>query len=187
MKPILKNKAKTVNRLGKVDTETIDELILKIPEKIWQMETKNRDNDFSCFTQTQHIIFKFNLNTVEHKSFSNRPLWKIWQPILLPIMEQAVAPYGYKNGIIPKAMLARLSAGGEIDEHIDAGPRNRQIHKIHIPIQTAPEVLFYVDTESYHLAKGYAYEVNNIVKHKAINNSKEARIHLIFEYFDGDL
>ena len=184
MIPILENKTKTVRHLGRVDISSIKSKILQIPEAIWNMETKKRENNFSVFTQTEHIVFRFNRNLHDHTSFFDKPLWEIWKPHLQPIMKEAVTIYNYENGIVPKAMLAKLKAGGVIDRHIDSGPRNRQIHKIHIPIQTSSEVLFYIEDEAFEMKEGHAYEVNNIVRHKAENHSSIDRIHLIFEYYN---
>ena len=81
-------------------------------------------------------------------------------------------------------MLAKLIHGYKIDAHIDAAPRNRQIHKIHIPISTNPDVIVTIGGEEFYLEEGYAYEVNNIVRHKVVNNGNTDRIHFIFEYYN---
>lgn len=171
--------------LGPVDITELKQIVLDIPEVIWNIETKKRENDFWCFTGTKHIIFKFQTGIEDPNNYKEKPLWSIWQSKLLPLMQKAVEPYEYKDGLFPKVMLAKLQPHCRINAHIDANLRNRRLHKIHIPLQTNQKVVFMVKEKSYFLEEGYAYEVNNIVKHQAINNSNKARIHLIFEYFDA--
>ena len=80
--------------------------------------------------------------------------------------------------------MARLIGGTQIKTHVDAAPGAKIPHKIHVPILTNPEACFIAQRKHYHLEKGYAWEVNNRVPHGGINQSKEDRIHLIFDYFN---
>ena len=180
------NKTKTVRILGEVNVQAITELVLGLPDGLWEYETKNRNNDFKCFHSTEHIILKFHKSITDPSQFMTKPLWGIWEDKLMPLIKTAVKPYEYEKGVIPKAMFAKLLAKSKIDSHIDSGERNRYCHKIHIPIQTDPDVLFYVGNQPYELKVGYAYEVNNIVPHHVINNSSKDRIHFIFEYFNQE-
>jgi len=182
----IKNKTKSIRHLGAVNISELKETVLKLPDTVWNIETKRRENNFWCFTGTQHIVFKFHTDIEDPKNYKEKPLWLIWQSRLLPLMKKAVAAYGYKEGVFPKVMLAKLLPHSKIDAHIDANPRNRRLHKIHIPLQTNEKVQFLVKDNSYFLEEGQAYEVNNIVTHQAINDSDETRIHLIFEYFDAN-
>ncbi len=83
-------------------------------------------------------------------------------------------------------MLARLLAGQEIDRHVDGTGSNLLTHETHVPLQTNPDALFTIEDDTRHLAYGNAYEVNNIVRHAAVNRGAEHRVHLIFEHFDAD-
>lgn len=186
MIPVIENKTKSVRLLGSVDIAALKQTVLDLPEAIWDIETKKRENNFWCFTRTRHIVFKFQTEIEDPKNYKEKPLWFIWQSKLLPLMEKAVEPYQYKNGLFPKVMLAKLLPHSKIAAHIDANPRNRRLHKIHIPLFTNKNVQFVVEDNSYFLEEGNAYEVNNIASHKAINDSDEPRIHLIFEYFDAE-
>jgi hypothetical protein len=106
--------------------------------------------------------------------------------LLLPVLEQATAAYGYANGEFPRVMLARMAPDGVIHPHKDASPSAKWPHKIHVPLQTNEGVTFFIDDKPYRLAEGEAVEVNNMAKHAVENRGQTDRIHLIFEYFDRD-
>lgn len=42
-----------------------------------------------------------------------------------------------------------------------------------------------IDGADFHLAAGYAWEVNNLVAHGVFNGGAQDRVHFIFEVFDG--
>lgn len=178
------NKTKNIRELGKVDISELKKWVNKLSEAVWINETKTRENDFDCFHNTQHIIFRFPDDLRDRTIVHSNPIWKIWKPILTPILNQAVTTYGYRKGTIKAVMLAKLKAGNKIDSHTDGSLKYYFLHKIHIPIQTNDKVDFYIKTNSYHLKEGIAYEVNNIVKHSVENRGKTDRIHLIFEYLE---
>ena len=178
------NKTKSIRELGMVDIEKLKQLITSLSETVWEKETKNRENDFECFHHTQHIIFRFPNQLTDRRIVHDNPIWNVWKPFLLPILEKAVEPYDYENGQIKAVMLARLKAGYGIDKHIDGSMSYYFLHKIHIPIQTNDKALFYIEPDTYHLKEGIAYEVNNIVPHAVENLGDEDRIHLIFEYME---
>jgi len=178
------NKTKSIRELGEIDISQIKNWVHKLSEAVWKKETQSRENDFDCFHHTQHIIFRFPDNLRDRTVVHSNPIWKIWKPILEPILTQAVAPYGYKNGAIKAVMLAKLKAGYGIDAHRDGSPSYYFLHKIHIPIDTNDNVDFFIDPNHYNLKEGMAYEVNNIVSHSVMNNGSTDRIHLIFEYME---
>lgn len=179
------DKPATIRELGAVDISALKPLIEQIPEGVWAMENAKKENNFFCFHHTQHIVFRFIQGNRDHRHSYATPLWQLWQARLLPVMKQAIRPYAYQQPIFPKVMLARLSPGGLIDPHVDGAGSNLHTHKIHIPIQTNDYVRFNIKHQAYMLKEGFAYEVNNIVKHSVENGGEMARIHLIFELFEG--
>jgi hypothetical protein len=178
------NKTESIRELGNIDISKIRTLVHSLGDKLWQLETKGRENEFDCFHHTEHIVFRFPDQTTKRTQIHDNPSWQIWKPYLMPLMEQAVKPYGYKNGAFKAVMLAKLKAGYGIDKHRDGLPEYYYLHKIHIPILTNDKVDFYIKPDTYQLEEGKAYEVNNIVPHAVMNNGNEDRIHLIFEYMD---
>ena len=172
--------------LGPVDIEAVREEILAIPEAVWNQENAEKPNPFGSLDDTRHIVFRFVANFGDWRQSYDLPLWADWCDRIAPLLQQATAPYGYARGRFPRIMLARMAPGGVIHPHVDANPSARWPHKIHVPIQTNPQVRLYVEPEEYHFAPGHAYEINNMTRHAARNDGATDRIHLIFEYYDLD-
>ena len=178
-------KPATVLRLGPVDVEALRTQVARLSENVWERENAVKENDFFCFTHTRHIIFRFIPPNRTSACYYSLPIWNLWQRWLLPVMTRVAASYGYAEPVYPKAMLARLAAGHGIDRHEDSGGMTPLVHKIHVPLETSPQATFTVGSDTFHLAAGFAYEVNNVAPHGAFNGGAEDRIHFIFEVFDG--
>lgn len=177
-------KPKDYKELGKVDISGLKDIISSLTENFWKIEDSRKENDFPVFHHTQHIIFRFIHRNLNHNQYYSNPIWDIWKPILIPIMNQAIEPYNFKSPTYPKAMFARLKAGHIIDQHIDGRGSNLHTHKIHIPIETNPKAIFSIMDSRKHLEQGIAYEVNNVVLHGVENLGESDRIHFIFEVYD---
>jgi hypothetical protein len=174
--------------LGEVNVDELKHWTTRISERIWNREDEQKENRFSCFHHTRHIIFRFPSlinGQLDPSNPYSKPIWEAWKGTLLPVLSSVASVYGYQKLEYPKVMIARLLAGHKIDRHTDEGPANHWTHKIHIPIITNPQVRFQIDDKEYHLASGKAYEVNNLVSHAVINEGIEDRVHLIFEIFDA--
>jgi len=183
MQPLAIDKTTSLRSLTTVDISELKVVVDNLTEEIWLDGTSKRENDFACFEQTQHIIFRFPFDTRDRTSVFSNDTWKAWQSVLMPIIRQAVEPYQYDDGRLGAVMLAKLPAGAQIHRHIDGSPSYPFIHKIHVPIVTNPLVSFFIDPQTYYLREGQAYEVNNIVKHGVLNKGRKDRVHLIFDYF----
>lgn len=170
--------------LGPVDSAKLAAMVARVSEETWQTEDGFKENKFNVFHHTRHIVFRFIPRNQDPLEFYAEPAWHAWKSLLLPIMEQAIAPYGFEQPEFPKAMLARLAAGAVIDLHKDGAGSNLVTHKIHVPLQTNPDALFNIGEQARHLELGQAYEVNNVVKHGVTNGGDEDRVHFIFEVFD---
>jgi hypothetical protein len=179
-------KTTSVRRLGQVDVSALREAVAALPDSVWDQENESKPNRFAALDATRHIVFRFVSSLYDWRSFYERPMWSEWKDLLLPVLEQATAAYGYANGAFPRVMLARMAPGGIIHPHKDASPSAKWPHKIHVPLQTNEGVTFFIDDKPYRLDEGEAVEVNNMAKHAVENRGQTDRIHLIFEYFDRD-
>lgn len=185
MSPVVK--PSDIRELGPVDITALKAQVARVSERVWSAEDERKENRFDCFHHTRHIIFRFIEGMRDHRCFYSTPLWPAWQDALLPVLEEASAPYGFARPIYPKVMLARLAANAVIDRHVDGAGSNLHTHKIHVPLQTSPRSLMFIRDVPFHLAEGVAYEVNNLAPHSVENTGETDRIHLIFEVFDeGD-
>lgn len=179
-------KTGSIRRLGTVDIAALRAAVLAIPEELWESEDAAKPNRFGALSSTRHIVFRFVSSFLDWRQSDDRPLWPEWQRLLQPVLDAAVADFGYARGCFPRVMLARMSAGGVIHPHRDANPAAKWPHKIHVPLVTNPGVTFYVDGIGYHFDEGDAVEVNNMGVHAVANRGETDRIHLIFEYYDLD-
>ncbi len=179
-------KTTSIRRLGTVDIAQLKDAVVALPEAIWGAEDAGKPNRFGALDATRHIVFRFVSNFRDWRQSYDRPLWDEWKPLLEPVLTAATADYGYARGAFPRVMLARMAPGGVIHPHRDENPAAKWPHKIHVPLQTNPEVTFYVDGVGYQLAEGEAVEVNNMGLHAVENRGATDRIHLIFEYYDVD-
>lgn len=179
-------KPPNVRLLGEVDSSRLTALARRVSAQTWALEDERKENDFGVFHHTQHVVFRFIEGNRDPECNYANPSWDSWHPVLQPVIDEAIAPFGFRQPEIPKAMLAKLLAGNTIDPHRDGAGSNQRVHKIHVPLVTNPDVVFHVGGESFHLEVGKAYEVNNIVSHGAANRGQEDRIHFIFEVYEGD-
>ena len=178
-------KPATVRDLGAVDVDALRARVERLSEKVWNLEDTYKENDFFCFDHTRHIVFRFIHGNKSPLHCYAQPGWIVWKPLLLPVMTQAAAGYGYAEPVYPKAMLARLAAGRGIEEHIDLEPSNSLVRKVHVPLVTSPQATLTVAGAEFHLPAGRAWEINNLAPHGAFNGGEQDRIHFIFEVFEG--
>lgn len=176
-----------VRHLGAVDVAELRAHVERLPERIWWQEDAAKENKFSCFVHTRHIVFRFTYGNRTPLRFYSTLIGEVWQRLLLPVMAQAAAPYGYARPVYPKAMLARLVAGGRIGRHRDdeVTESHAFAHKIHVPLQTNSRATLTVGDTDFHLEAGHAWEINNLAPHGAFNGGVHDRVHFIFEVFDG--
>lgn len=179
-------KTQSVRALGAVDIAALKAAVMEIPEAVWDAENAGKPNKFEALDRTRHIVFRFVDSPRDWRGSHDRALWGEWRERLLPVMEQAVQPYGYARASFPRVMLARMAPGGVIHPHLDSNPAAKWPHKIHVPLLTNPQVGFLVGDRVHHFPEGIAVEVNNLGPHGVRNDGATDRIHLIFEYYDLD-
>src|SRR5690606_21746515 len=177
-----------LRRLCAVDIGNVRDAVLALPADAWDRpETFGVNyNKRGALRQTAHVIFRFSDRRTAPIRYLVLPIWHEWRARLLPLLRAAVLPLGYRTGVFPRVMLAKLPSGAFIPPHTDGDARGSVPHKIHIPIVTNPRAYFFEDVERMHLDTGVAYEVNNGIRHSAVNGGSTDRIHLVFEYLDGD-
>lgn len=177
-------KPDTIRELGAVDTAALKTRLTRVPESVWQQENTNKENNYSCFHSTEHLVLRFIPGLRDPRVFYSNPLWFLFQDSLLPIFESVSRELAIAEPVFPKAMFARLFAGKYISQHTDSGVSDFHTHKVHVPLQTDPDVHFHIGRSAFFLEPGKAYVVNNQVPHSVRNKSDRDRIHLIFEVFD---
>jgi len=83
--------------------------------------------------------------------------------------------------------LMSLGPGGVIKPHRDAHAALEDgLTRLHIPIQTTPDVLFHLEGEPVHFTAGDAWYLNASCLHGVTNGSSQPRIHLMMDCMTND-
>ncbi len=78
--------------------------------------------------------------------------------------------------------LMALEPGGVIKEHRDdGGALEDGMTRLHIPIQTTPQVLFRIDGQDVHFTAGDTWYLNASCLHGVVNPSPLPRVHLMLD------
>jgi hypothetical protein len=101
-----------------------------------------------------------------------------------PYIQQVLATFECS---LTAVRILRLRAGATIREHRDykLGYEDGEV-RIHIPIQTAPEVSFFLDGCEIPMGEGEAWYLNLNLPHRAQNNSSADRLHLVLDCVVND-
>lgn len=85
------------------------------------------------------------------------------------------------------ARFLRLTAGSTIREHRDhkLGFEDGVV-RVHIPVQTNPQVEFFLDGKPVEMKEGEAWYLNFNLKHSVANRSAEDRVHLVIDCILND-
>lgn len=88
----------------------------------------------------------------------------------------------YGIGTLFNIQFSLLEPKSEIKKHYDDGLLFTLSNRIHLPLCTNNEVLFYLGDRKFNLKINQLVEINNKKIHSVINNSDQPRIHLILDY-----
>ena len=75
-----------------------------------------------------------------------------------------------------------LAPGAQIKPHRDPKTALEDgITRLHIPVQTHPDVMFHIDGEAVHFSAGHTWYLNASCEHAVINASPLPRVHLMLD------
>jgi len=84
-----------------------------------------------------------------------------------------------------RTRLIQLKPGSTIDKHTDAVTKNQYAFRVHIPILTNPECVFWIkDDREYHLEPGYLFLFNVNSCHAVFNRGETSRWHIVSDVYD---
>jgi hypothetical protein len=112
----------------------------------------------------------FSVHTVSENHKANDLILPI-----LKIMEQKI------NGLVARAMLARLPAKSTVHSHKDSGRLFEISRRFHIPITTNNKCSVVVAGREVFMNAGECWEISNLRTHSAKNDGDTDRVHLIFD------
>jgi hypothetical protein len=88
---------------------------------------------------------------------------------------------GVEEGIIVKAMFAKLLPKKLIPSHVDRAAALQYAHRYHWVISSDKSVQFTINKKSMHWSTHQIYELNNVLSHSVNNPSNMERIHFIMD------
>ncbi|MBU2881399.1 aspartyl/asparaginyl beta-hydroxylase domain-containing protein [Psychrosphaera sp. B3R10] len=95
-----------------------------------------------------------------------------------PYLQQVIASF---NEIVGRSRLMRLEAGAEVPLHSDINYHWYDRVRIHIPIVTDEQVIFYCGDKQVHMAEGDAWIFDSWKNHRVVNASDKTRVHLVVD------
>lgn len=95
-----------------------------------------------------------------------------------PYIKQVLSSFGEVFG---RSRLMALDAGCEVSEHRDINYHWYNRVRIHVPILTSPDVLFFCGDTHVHMAAGEAWIFDSWKPHRVENRSAENRVHLVID------
>jgi hypothetical protein len=100
----------------------------------------------------------------------------------LPYFKEIVDAFKCPKG---RVRVLKLLPGAKIGEHRDVGLEVANLAfrrvRLHIPIQTNPDAVFYVGGERFHMREGGLYYANFSKVHSVRNDGATDRVHLVLD------
>jgi len=75
-------------------------------------------------------------------------------------------------------LVSLVTPGQEIPEHVDG--RENCKTRVHVPLVTDPECVFFTEGQEHHMPVGGVYVVDPTIPHGVIHRGTKRRIHLMF-------
>ncbi len=86
-----------------------------------------------------------------------------------------------KGERLGRVMVTRLAPGKGIAPHVDGGSHADYYERYHLVLMGHPGSLFRCGDEQVQMLTGEVWWFDNAVEHEVINNSADARIHLVID------
>lgn len=169
--------------LGEYDCSELTRRVLALDESEWHRDPR-RQQEYDVHAQTQSVILLFCTGWPKI-SVARAAGWELLAEAAMPVVDRIITEHYPAGGTIIRAMLARLPPGKRIARHRDSHPSFNIAHRVHLPLQTNPQVEFIVGKELVPPRLHFAFELNNRIEHQVINRGTAHRIHFIFDYVPG--
>jgi len=99
-----------------------------------------------------------------------------------PYVMQVLASLGATLG---RTRLMRLAGQAEVSRHVDQGYYWAERVRVHVPVVTQPTVRFECGDAAINMAAGECWIFDTWRQHRVLNDSHEARIHLVVDTVGG--
>jgi len=153
----------------KFDVGRLSEEVQAFDESVWMPHPQKFEGNRS--------IPLISLNGEMNDSFNG--LMKVTEHLQSsPYIQQVLASIGEVYG---RSRLMGLAAGCAVPEHRDINYHWYNRVRIHIPVITNPDVLFYCGDTHVHMAAGETWIFDSWKPHRVENHSTENRVHLVVD------
>src|SRR6185437_8729545 len=156
----------------------VDAIARALPDAsspLWDAEDL-RQASYPVHRLTRSILFEWLDND-----------WRLGGPTIVaqyryapPDLADAIYAYAarlsqnYPGARLVRMVLAEMPPRTKIPAHVDNGLAVTAMHRCHVPVESNPNVHFYIDRLSHYLEPGVAYEFDNTRLH-AVDNASDAR------------
>lgn len=163
---------------------------------LWNAHTLRTAHPLSPHQQVEDIWLRFNelpdkkeviiasdasgglLRVIDDHESVNYPAWYELpeaQNVCLDLMRQM------RGERIGRALITSLAPGKTIAPHVDGGSHATYYDRFHVVLQGLPGSLFYCGGETVQMRTGEVWWFQNLTEHSVVNNSADARIHLVVD------
>jgi hypothetical protein len=139
----------------------------------WFIDTSRQDNGIS---QRETFVF-WIADTKDRVLTIKNEFHKVTNQIF-PIIDSLEKR---ANGVVARALLAKLEANSQVYPHKDSGRIFESGRRFHVPIITNNQSYITVNDVQLHMMQGECWEINNCAKHSAKNLGQTDRVHLIVD------
>ena len=179
-------------KIADVDTSIVTNILNSIEEEDWfandyRKVAASKAMSFCNSIPIMHTpkcIFGFtkDKDTCEAiRDIHQYPAYNKLYPSIKPVLDILNKHYTYNKWA---AFLARLAPNSPIAGHYDLGKFLTLCNRIHLPLQTHPDVKYIIDNIEYHWKVGELIEFDNTRWHSVENNSDIPRIHLVINLYN---
>ena len=95
-----------------------------------------------------------------------------------PYAQQVMASFGE---VLARSRFMKLAPSCEVGTHVDFNYHWYTRVRIHVPVITDPDVIFYCANEHVHMRPGECWIFNSWKRHRVVNGGKNDRIHLVID------
>jgi hypothetical protein len=153
----------------KFDVERLSQEVLAFEEQEWLPHPHGFEGNLS--------IPLISLNGEMNDNF-NGPMKATERLERSPYIQQVLASF---DEVFGRSRLMGLAAGCAVPEHRDINYHWYNRVRIHVPVITNPDVLFYCGDTHVHMQAGETWIFDSWKPHRVENGSDENRVHLVID------
>ncbi len=164
---------------GKLDDNIISKQIDIINSILWMDKKYDRQSWETPLLVGRQFSLPFKYGPIREYSDCEQ----IFVDSFMMISEKIKNDF-YPNSVIMRGEMAGIPPKSKLLFHMDNKWFHKYAARIHVPFKTNINCFNLFEDRKYHLEVGDIWEINNIIKHSAINEGDDIRLHLILDIID---